>query len=318
MDSNNELSDRRNKTIMLWPQHLLCMQCMNGGGCLEFMEKYKLKAILNAIKHNNNIHLRLEGAFDEIGARTEIFYEQTHEEKKRDLDVIQKLGLAMGDTRTARDLFSLINERIFNINEICEYNAAYGGEWHECPLARTNCWQRGSKIITEIRSEAEMQQYKISSCKGIEEADHIKIRAHHLLCIVCFIGRDDNDKPIPEDNLYEVWMKMRNNPDISVTVIEGPSECMICPPCHSYNPERGICIATCHLRDRKKDLDTMMKLGIKPGDTLPAKEIINRIYKFIPTVIGLCSYDTVTSPEWSCCGNAKTGRFENGLKKGIL
>ena len=74
----------------------------------------------------------------------------------------------------------------------------------------------------------------------------------------------------------------------------------------------------CHLRDRKKDLDTMMILGLLPGDTLTAQEIIDRIIKKIPKVTEICNYDLDTSHEWMSCGSAKSGRYEKGIEKGIL
>jgi hypothetical protein len=318
MNKKIESSDRDKNIMTLWPQHLLCMKCLNGGGKLDFMELHNLAEKLRIIKDNPDIHIRLEGAFDEIGARTAIFDQQTPEERKRDLDVLQKLGLTTGDTRTARDLYKLIDERIPNLLDICVYPTEYQDVWIECPLARTDKYQKGTPAVTKKRSAEESESVKISSCKEIGLADHIVIRAHHLLCIICFIGREDNSKPIPQDNLYEVWMKIRNNPEIPVTVVEGASECSICPPCPFYDPTRGLCIADCHLRDRKKDLDTMLKLGIKSGDTLPAKELIARIYKNIPEVKGLCSFESITSPEWSGCGIALIGQYESGLKKGVF
>lgn len=132
------------------------------------------------------------------------------------------------------------------------------------------------------------------------------------------MGREDNDKPILEDNLYEAWMKFRNNPDIPVTIIEGPGDCCICTPCHSFVPERGICVCPCHLRDRKKDLDTMVALGLNPGDTLSARELYKRIYKKIPHCRLVCGYDKDTNFEWTRCGGSFSGQYERGLKKGIL
>ena len=88
-----------------------------------------------------------------------------------------------------------------------------------------------------------MKASKQKSCLEIEKSDRIIIRPHHLLCVICFIGGENNNIPLAEDNLFEIWDKMRNNPNIPVTIVEGPGECMVCPPCHSFVPERGICNA---------------------------------------------------------------------------
>ena len=108
---------------------------MGEESCLLWKNKV-LKEVFKSIISNPDIHIRLEGAFDEIGARTPTFYEQTLMERKRDLDVIQKLGLTMGDTRIARDLFALIDERIKDIKQICSYNTEYTDIWQECMLAK--------------------------------------------------------------------------------------------------------------------------------------------------------------------------------------
>ncbi len=260
----------------------------------------------------------MTGAFDEIGARTESFDKQTPIDRRKDLDVLQRLGLCYGDIRTARDLFYRISVEIPNLEGICKYIENCYGTWSECVLARKAHYIEGNYPLLQAQSEEKMAKAKSASCEALLKADHIYIRAHHLLCIVCYIGNEKNDVPLPEDNLYETWMKMRENPDIKVTIVEGPGKCCICPPCHSYIPERGICVAACHLRDRKKDLDTCVAIGITPGDTLTAKELYERIYKKIPHVTSICSYEKTTNYEWQGCGGANIGRYETGLGRGVL
>lgn len=191
MNCKIECSDLNENIICLWPQHLLCMRCMNGGGKLPFMEKHGLLEKYEKIISNPDIHIRLTGAFDEIGARTPVFYEQTPQERKRDLDVLQKLGLAMGDTRIARDLFALIDMRIQGVEQICSYNTEYTEVWRECELARTSLYEEG-KVKLKKRSEEAMKLSKQTSCLEIENADKIVIRPHHLLCVTCYIGGNDN------------------------------------------------------------------------------------------------------------------------------
>lgn len=313
----NELSDREQNVITMLPQHLLCLRCLHGGGNAEFMEKHCLGEKLRMIRENNDIHVKLYAAFDEVGSKTPLYWMQTKEERKRDLDVLQKLGLVPGDTRTARDLLRRVNEKIPTIYGICTYETDYKGIWTECPLAR-NGYYEACEPITALRPPEQMGKDKAASCLEIERADQLVLRPHHLLCTICYIGGESNDIPLAEDNLYEVWVKIRENPDIPVLLVEGPSDCMICPPCHSFLPERGICVAACHLRDRKKDLDTMLRLGVQPGDVLPARELIERIYRSIPTTKGICGYDTDTAPEWTTCQSVLSNTYEKGLKHGVF
>jgi hypothetical protein len=312
-----ELSDRDLNTIVMLPQHLLCLKCLQGGGKAEFMNRYCLSEKLKIIQENNDVHVTLQAAFDEAGSKTPLYFMQTKEERKRDLDVLQKLGLVPGDTRTARDLLSRVEERIPTLEGICTYDSVYEDVWTQCPLACKGFYEK-SGPITALRPPEEMKKDKVSSCREIDKADRLVLRPHHLLCTICFIGSDRNDIPLEEDNLYEVWVKIRENPDIPILITEGPGDCMVCPPCHAFKPERGICVASCHLRDRKKDLDTMLRLGLSPGDELPARELVARIYRSIPTTKGICGYDTDTAPEWTTCQSVPGKTYEKGLKRGVF
>ena len=159
---------------------------------------------------------------------------------------------------------------------------------------------------------------KISSCNEIAAADRLIVRAHHMLCIICFIGGDNNGQPMAASNEYEVWQKIKNNPDIPVTMTEGAGDCCLCPPCNNYIPSRGVCVAPGCLRDRKKSLDTLLALGMSPGDTLPAREIIKRICERIPDASVICAFNPDTSREWTTCGAAHSGRYKKGLAHGVL
>jgi len=316
-----EMSDREHNIMELRPGRLLCLRCLNGGGKLSFMEAEKLKDKLDAIKNNNLLHIKLVTSFDEMGARTEMFYQQSVAERKRDLDVLQLLGLSPGDVRIARDLYELIDKRVKlkNLIDICGYGGTDTEKWPACPLAQEDYFFKGAQGLTKFKDTSKMRLWKQVSCEEIKKADRIIIRAHHLLCIFCYISRDFPEGkyvPLAEDNLYEVWMKMRENPEIPVTVIEGPGDCMVCPPCHGFDNERKLCFAGCHLRDRKKDADTLQKLDLLPGETLSARELISLIYERIPDNKGICAYEYETAPQWSSCGDPE--RYKIGLKKGFF
>ncbi|HOJ09272.1 MAG TPA: hypothetical protein PK733_01595 [Clostridiales bacterium] len=316
---NIELSDRDWNYIILRPGRLLCLKCLSGGGCLPFMEKEKLKGKLDAIKDDPQIHIRLETSFDEIGARTTRFFQQSVAERKRDLDVLQKLGLSPGDVRIARDLYVLIGERIKDVYDICGYGGSNSEKWPACPLAHEEYFSKGTEGMNKLKDKDKMSSWKKISCDEIEQANRIVIRAHHLLCLFCYIARDDfggEYVPLAEDNLYEVWIKMRENLDIPVTVIEGPGDCMICPPCHGFDNERKICFVACHLRDRKKDTDTLQKLDLLPGETIPANEVIKRVYEKIPDNSWICAYEYESAPQWRSCGGHE--RYKIGLERGFF
>lgn len=313
---SKEASDFKHNRIELEPRKLLCINCLRGGW--DCMDMSNLQETLKTIENDPNIHIMMIGAFDEIGARTKLFEKQTPAQRCKDLDVLQRLGLCFGDTRMARDLFYRISNLILSTEGICSYPDNEYGTWEECGISREQFYENGNKPLESAQSEDVMKTIKCPSVKALDDADHIYIRAHHLLCLICFAGKKDNNKPILEDNLYEAWMKFKNNPDIPVTIIEGASECCICPPCHGFVQERGLCVSPCHLRDRKKDLDTMVALGLSPGDMMSAGELYKRIYQKIPHIKLICGYDKDTSYEWTSCQGAFSGHYERALEKGIL
>lgn len=294
-----EASDRATNTISLAPRHLLCLRCMNGGACPSFAEKFKLREKLAHIHDNPLTHVRLDCAFDEIGARGEEFYQTTPEERLMDLRVLQKLGLAPGDVRTADTLYTWLEAAIPENRALC---ADAGEGWTPCAYADSPCYRDGAALLRRVRPEPDCAKAKADSAAHIAEADAITVRAHHLLCMTCFAGGEEPEKPIDEDNLYEVLEKMIRNPDIPVTLVEGCSSCMICPPCHAFDPATGHCVTSCGLRDRKKDLDTFRLLGMRPGDTVPARRLLRLLYERIPDTFVVCDNgEPTTAPEWSSC-----------------
>ncbi|HOJ10290.1 MAG TPA: hypothetical protein PK733_06815 [Clostridiales bacterium] len=298
--------------IELRPQHLLCILCMNGGAYLPIMEKHNLKEKLEKIKSNPDIHIRLVTGFDEIGVPTDIFYELTPQERKRDLSILQKLGLVPNSIRTARILIQRINENITNLHEICVTNCMPTDTWRDCSLASAGYFDEGKKDIISTRDSNEIIKAKGDSANVVNETEQLFVRAHHLLCILCSIGAN-TDKPKIQNNTYEVWKKIIDNPDIPVTIVEGCSQCMICKPCKNYRADRSICVSLSGLRDRLKDLTVFQKLGLNPGDTIPAKVLYKMIAEKIPDTFGICQYERETSPEWRNC--MSLGVYEKGKNK---
>jgi hypothetical protein len=232
---------------------------------------------------------------------------------RRDLHVLQRMGLCPGDTRPAVTLF----ERLL---------AAVDAESvrdMECEdIAPSARWPRGGGIaegfgkgrqlglraILSWQTEDEMKRVKETSAAITLEADHLKIRPHHLMCMSCFYGRarDRGEplQPIEPDNLYEAIAAIHRNPEIPITLIAGP--CMICPPCHHLHPETNLCIGGVGmgLRDQKKDLDVLKRLDLRYGDTLSARELYARLYAAIASTTEICGSRAgiATAPEWRVCG----------------
>ena len=110
--------------------------------------------------------------------------------------------------------------------------------------------------------------------------------------------------PIEEDNLFEAIDSIQKNPDVPVKLVPGP--CMICPPCSKYDPASDLCVGgnAGGIRDQKKDLDVLQRLGLSYGDTFPARELYTRIFAAIPSTRDICGYgDGIhRAREWHVCG----------------
>lgn len=298
--------------IELRPQQLLCILCMNGGAVLPFIKKNNLKEKLEKIRMDPETRIHLVTGFNEIGVQNDMFYELSPQERRRDLIILQKLGLVPGSIRTARVLLQRINDNITDLQEICARNNMPSDTWYDCPLAAGKFFDVGKKSIINSRDSNEMKKAKEDSSKRVNDSEQLVVRAHHLLCILCSIGAN-TDKPKEKNNTYEVWRKIIDNPDILVTVVDGCSQCMICKPCGNYRADKSICISLSGLRDRLKDLNVFQKLGLNPGDTVPAKILYKMISEKIPNTFGICQYDKETSQEWRNC--MSLGVYDKGINR---
>jgi hypothetical protein len=201
-----------------------------------------------------------------------------------ELQILQRLGLAPGDTRPAIELIERLGGR---------------GEW---------LWRR---------SPAEMARAKRESVQVMLAATQLEIRPHHLMCMSCFFGRigcpdlaslgDLRELALAEDNLCEAIQIAQRRPDTPIRLIEGP--CMICPPCPSYHAATRRCLggSGMALRDEWKDLAVLERLDLRYGDILPARELFALLYARIPSTKEICGFGDglARAPEWRICGGAE-------------
>jgi hypothetical protein len=227
--------------------------------------------------------------------------------EKRDLDVLQRLGLVPGATRPALELLERLFRNISAVQGICGYPTATAAHWRGCPEADSGHYERGLAGglagVIPARDEGEKARYKKESAAAMYRAGMLQIRPHHLMCMACFHGGREELEPIAEDNLFEAIDIIQKNPDVPVTLVRGC--CMICPPCGRYDPQRGQCAggAGMNLRDQKKDLDVLQRLGLAYGDTLPARRLYRLLFERIPSTRQICAYGDgiARSAEWSIC-----------------
>lgn len=303
-------------TVPVRPYQLMCIICRLGEGCTNDLGDPRLNAIFKGVRQDPKLPLTLRCNVDTVYRYQNPGHaEDTPEGElfnaKRDLDIVQKLGLVPGDTRPAIDLFARLLDKVPRALGICGYGTRTSDTWQGCAQAASGNYEKGRalgiKVVIAPRTPEEKARSKTTSAAAIYQAPGLRIRPHHLLCMSCFHGGREKLAPIAADNLFEAIDVIQKNPDIPVTLISGV--CMICPPCASYDPVNKLCLGgqSMALRDQKKDLDVLQKLGRKYGDTLPARKLYQLLFERIPSTRDICGYGDgeARAPEWSICGGAK-------------
>lgn len=290
---------------------LVSLVCLRGGGAPPDMSP-ALPRLLEQIALAPDVLLTLTSAFDCRGGPYQFPREDSPYQRRLDLHVLQRLGLSPGDTRPARWLFARLPESIPSLAGLCVF-ADPTEKWPNWPAEAVAAYERGLEVPWEpIQTREVSAAAKAASVAEIAAADRLYLRPHHILCILCYYGREA-DAPLDVDNLWEPLVRIREDPDVEVTLVEG--DCMVCPPCHSFDPASGTCVAACGLRDRRKDLDTLQQLDLLPGETLKARDLLRLYLERIPEVKAVCDYGEATAWEWRACGGSHTGTYEHALQR---
>lgn len=296
------------------PYEIMHIIAKTGQGCKNDFGSKRLNKIITAVRQNPNIPLRLVcNTISTYSYQNPGHDNDTPEGRlfniRRDLKILQMLGLVPGDTRPALELFNRVFENIKTAKDILWFEKITSPTWKGEP--ENNYYEKGiekgiESIIPSTRSPEELRCVKKRSVKELQNAETLKIRPHHLMCMSCYYRGPDDLSPIEADNIFEIIDIMQKNPNIPVMLVEGP--CMICLPCRSYDPEINKCIGDVGigLRDELKDLYVLQKLGLKYGDIRTAKELYQLLFERIKSTPEVCGFGQreFHSREWRPCGGA--------------
>ena len=282
------------------PFHLLCLFCRIGRGApLELEHGKRIEELLAFVREHPEAMLELNcncanvyavqnpGTGEDVGGRLL--------NKRRDLRILRLLGMTPGQAKPAGDLVEQTADVIKTVEGLCGDGS--GSVWRGCPYAEKGYFEKscgvpyGASVLARPPAEARVAT-KRETAEATASCAALRIRPHHLLCMSCFYGRgmiDGNLQPIQEDNLFEAIRRMQANPDIPVELVEGC--CMICPPCSRYQKDGNLCLGGgMALRDELKDLEVLYRLGMNYGETLPARELLRRLYRAVPNLHAICSF----------------------------
>ncbi len=303
--------------VVLRPYQLLCTVCSLGQEEKEATEQYeKANQTREILRRNPDIPLTLSCsagalyAYQESGTSDDT-PESEEFNRKRDLDVLQILGLAPGCTLPARAVFKTLFMGVSTVSGICGYNTVTGNAWKGCPKANSGNYERGHEKGIEAlippRTEGVMAEEKRKSIAALYSADIVPVRPHILVCAVCQYGEGIRP-PYKEDNLPElIELILTRNPDILIKMARG-ADWMICAPCPGRIPELNACShvwGNGELDSQKRDVDVLQKLGMQFGDVMKARDLYRLIFERIMTTHGIpdvcLKYNSQPSVWWDEC-----------------
>lgn len=317
------------RPLIVRPYQLLCLVCSLGEGGPQ---DGKLQVLLEAVRANPDRPITVTcNAGDVYAYQDPGTAEDTPEgadyNRKRDLDILQRMSWPPGITLPARTAFLCLLKQITTVSGLCGYDAVTSEAWQGCPKARSGNYERGhQKGLTALippRSEEEMAREKERSLQALYSAQEVTIRPHILLCAVCQYGGGVRP-PYQEDNLPELLdLILHRNPDVLIRMARG-ADWMMCAPCPQRVPELNACVnvlGSGGLSNEKRDLDTLQRLGLQFGSTLRARELFRLIFERVPTTQDICRREGNCCPSvwWDGCGesNVKEGNanYEKGRKE---
>jgi len=309
------------------PYQLLCLICEIGAGQRQLREE-KLNRLLAAIREDPDRPLCLRCnagdvyVYQDPGPQDDT-PEGTDFNRKRDLDVLYRLGLPPGAVLPARAVLLTIFRMIESVSGICGYGSPSGKGWEGCPEAQSGNYEKGHRLGVQAlippRSPQECAAEKEKSLAAMYLAKEITIRPHILLCAVCQYGGGLRP-PFRDDNLPELLeMIVTRRPDVLIKFARG-ADWMICAPCPNRSVKYNACVNTLGsggLSNEKRDLDMLQRLGLHFGDAMKARDLYRLIFQKIPSTQEICRRDhPCPCVWWDGCGESNQKRGNENYEKG--
>ena len=294
------MAKRKDAELTVRPGELMCLVCRLGACRGTALRDKRLKAILDAARKRPRTPVRLL-CYDELGDDVDALLsdKDSHVEILKDRELLKKImfdrhnrPIANGPVPLAKILMRVV-ETVENPDGLCHYEATRSEGWKPCPHTKSGDYARGRakarKLLRSFlpeyyHSDSEFKRLKRESVRDAYKARGLRIYPSHLLYIVAHYGIDlevGHDRPLAVDNMMEMGVAMRRNPEIPVTVVD--RDCMLCPPCPSYDKPTGLCDIHCQNPPPKEyfgenQLRLLRDWGLRLRDTLPAAKLMRRLF----------------------------------------
>lgn len=314
------------------PYQLLCLICASGATDSGPADP-RLRKLLAAIRRDPDRPITLRCNAGDVFAYQDPSPDQDTPEgtdfnRKRDLDILQRLSWPPGVTLPARVALMCLLKQITAVTGICGYDTVTAPAWRGCAMAGSGNYERGQQkgiaALIPPRDEVEMAREKAASLQALCAATEVTVRPHILLCAVCQYGGGTRP-PFKPDNLPEfLQMVLHERPDVPVRMAR-QADWLMCAPCPRRVPALNACVNVLGaggLSNEKRDLDTLQKLGLEFGSVMPARALFRLIFARIPSTQEICRRAGNTCPcvWWDGCGesNVKAGNADYAKGRELL
>ncbi len=245
--------------------------------------------------------------------------------RKRDLDILQRLDFPPGSILPARTLLKLVMQVIPTVGGLCGYEKATADIWRGCAHAFSGRYEKscaqGIAPLIAPRAEELMVAEKERSMAALRSATEVTLRPHLLMCATCQYGGGTRP-PLKEDNLPElVQLILTERPDLPIKFAPG-ADWMMCAPCPQCVPELTACtnvLGSGGMSNEKRDLDLLRILGLGYGSALPAREMFLHLFERVPSTREVCRGENrPPSVWWDGChqSNDENPRGNENYRKG--
>jgi len=287
------------------PYQLMCAICSLGGPLPDDGRSVWIDQLLERVKLDPDTPLTIVCNAGDLFAYQDPGTEQDTPEgadynRKRDLDILQRMNWPPGITLPARVVFmSLFPLKgrplpIPSAMSICGFGSKDPG-WEGCVKTQSGDYEkglaRGVAAIIPARSKVEMAHAKQATLEAMRSADEITMRPHLLLCAVCQLAADIRP-PFEPDNLPEfLQMILHERPEAKVRFVPH-ADAMMCGPCPQRVPGKLGCTnvsGSGGLSNEKRDLDVLAQMGLHFGSVMKVRDLYRLIFERVSSSMSTCS-----------------------------
>ena len=179
---------------------LLGLVCLHGGGQPPTMPP-DLPALYEQVCAHPDTLLALTAAFDARGGPYQFPREDNASQRRADLHVLERLQLAPGDARSARELFRRLKAALPDLDGVCVF-ADPTENWPSWPAEAAEAYRAGlERPLPQPCTPEQRAETKRASAAEIITADRLYLRPppphlHHVLLRRGRRGADRGRQPL--------------------------------------------------------------------------------------------------------------------------